>query len=62
MYDDLDKVWTVQTWPKPEYIKEMQQFIGLANYYVQYICNFADIPAPLTFLISSQQQRVWVAN
>ena len=37
MYADPDKVSMVQTWPKPENVKEVQQFIGLANYYAQYI-------------------------
>ena len=33
MYADPDKVSTVRTWPKPENVKEVQQFMGLANYY-----------------------------
>ena len=28
-----DKVAAVRTWPKPTNVKEVQQFIGLANYY-----------------------------
>ena len=33
VYTDLDKVAAVRTWPKPTKIKELQQFMGLANYY-----------------------------
>ena len=33
VYADPDKVSTVQIWPKPENVKEMQQFMGLAYYY-----------------------------
>ena len=33
VYADPDKVSVVQTWPKPENIKEVQQFMGMANYY-----------------------------
>ena len=33
VYADPDKVSAVQTWPKPENIKEVQQFMGLAYYY-----------------------------
>ena len=51
VYADPDKVSMVQTWSKPENIKEVQQFMGLASYYVQYVCNFADIAAPLTLLM-----------
>ena len=28
------KVSAVRTWPKPTNVKEVQQFMGLANYYV----------------------------
>ena len=30
---DPDKVSDVCTWPKPTNVKEVQQFMGLANYY-----------------------------
>ena len=59
---DPDKVSAMQTWPKPENIKEVQQFMGLTNYYAQYIRNFADIAAPLTSLMSPKQQLVWGAD
>ena len=32
VYDDPDKVSAVRTWPKPTNVKEVQQFMGLANY------------------------------
>ena len=33
VYADPDKVAAVRTWPKPTNVKEVQQFMGLANYY-----------------------------
>ena len=62
VYTDPDKVNVVWTWPKPENVKEVQQFMGLAKYYAQYIRNFADIAALLTSLMSPKRQWVWVAN
>ena len=62
MYADPDKISMVQTWPKPENIKEVQQFMGLANYYAQYIHTFTDIVAPLTLLMFPKWQQVWGAN
>ena len=47
---DLDKVAAVQTWPAPTCVKEVQQFLGLANYYHEYIKNFAKLAAPLSDL------------
>ena len=34
---DLDKVAVVHTWPEPTCVKKVQQFLGLANYYHEYI-------------------------
>ena len=33
VYANPDKVAAVRTWPKPTNVKEVQQFMGLANYY-----------------------------
>ena len=33
VYADLDKVAAVRTWPKLTNVKEVQQFMGLVNYY-----------------------------
>ena len=57
VYADLDKVSAVRTWPKPTNMKEVSQFIGLANYYAQYIHIFADIIAPLMHIMLPK--RVW---
>ena len=38
-------------------MKEVQQFMGLANYYAQYVRSFADIATPLTHIMSPK--RVW---
>ena len=47
---DLDKVAVVQTWPAPTCVKEVQQFLGLANYYHEYIKNFCKLATPLSDL------------
>ena len=47
---DLDKVAAVGTWPVPTYVKDVQQFLGLANYYHEYIKNFAKLAAPISDL------------
>ena len=57
VYADPDKVSAVRTWPKLTNVKEVQQFMGLANYYAQYIRNLTDIAAPLTHIMSPK--RVW---
>ena len=52
VYAGPDKVSAVQTWLKPENVKEVQQFMALANYCAQYIGNFADIDTLITSLMS----------
>ena len=40
---DPDKISKVQLWPTPQCVKEVQQFLGLANYYRRFIQNFAKL-------------------
>ena len=47
---DLDKVAAVQTCPVPNCVKEVQQFLGLANYYHKYMKKFAKLATPLSDL------------
>ena len=57
VYAYPNKVSAVRTWPKPTNVKEVLQFMGLANYYAQYIRNFADIAAPLMHIMS--HKHMW---
>ena len=59
---DPDKVEAICTWPKPTTVKELQYFLGLANYYAQYIPHYADIAAPLTDLASPKRSWTWGAD
>ena len=42
-----DKMKGVIDWPTPKCVKDMQKFLGLANYYCQFIQNFIAIARPL---------------
>ena len=44
---DPAKVEKVKNWPLPTSKREVQQFLGLANYYRQFIQDFATIAKPL---------------
>ena len=37
---EKEKVWKVVDWPVPRSIKSIQKFLGLANYYRQFVENF----------------------
>jgi len=44
------KVKTIQEWPEPKKIKDIQSFLGFANFYRCFIFNYSDIVIPLTHL------------
>jgi len=44
------KVKTIQEWPKPKNVKDIQLFLGFANFYRCFIFNYSDIVIPLTCL------------
>ena len=44
---DPHKISKVKEWPTPTTVKEIQQFLGLANYYWRFIQDFATIAKPL---------------
>jgi len=53
------KVEGVLNWPAPRNIKEVQKFLGLANYYRRFIKDFAKIAAPLHVLVRKEQKWKW---
>jgi len=54
-----EKVEGVLNWPAPRNIKEVQKFLGLANYYRRFIKDFAKIAAPLYVLVRKEQKWKW---
>ena len=42
-----EKVQGVIEWPVPKSMKDVQEFLGLANYYRQFVKDFATIAKPL---------------
>jgi hypothetical protein len=47
---DPAKVKVIQDWPEQQKVKDIQSFLGFANFYRQYIHNYSDIVVPLTRL------------
>jgi len=45
-----DKVTTICDWPEPRKVKDIQSFLGFANFYHRFIFNYSDIVVPLTRL------------
>jgi len=45
-----DKIQTISNWPEPRKVKDIQSFLGFANFYWRFIFNYSDIVVPLTQL------------
>ena len=55
-----DKVKIIQDWPEPKKVKDIQFFLGFANFYCWFIFNYSDIVIPLTHL--TQKDIPWKFN
>jgi len=56
---DIKKVSAILDWPAPTTVKEVQSFLGLANFYRRFIKNFAKIAYPLNKLTRKNVPFVW---
>ena len=56
---DPDKTDRVNRWLTPQSAKEVQQFLGLANYYRRFIKNFASVAKPLHRLTEKGRKFKW---
>src|SRR5882724_9459188 len=44
------KVQIIQDWPEPQKVKDIQSFLGFANFYCRFIFGYSEITVPLTCL------------
>ena len=47
---DESKVKAIRDWPEPRKVKDIQSFLGFANFYRRFIHNFSALTVPLTRL------------
>ncbi|CAI7847335.1 unnamed protein product, partial [Closterium sp. NIES-54] len=56
---DPKKIEAVRSWKTPENVKELQQFLGFANYYNRFVPQYAKIATPLTNLLKKNTLFKW---
>lgn len=56
---DPQKVESLKTWPEPTTVKEVQEFLGLANYYRKFVMSFSNLAAPMTNLTKKDHAFIW---
>ena len=49
-YLDLSKIQMIKDWPEPKKVKDIQSFLGFANFYQRFISDYSDIVVLLTWL------------
>jgi len=59
--DEL-KIQTIQNWPTPHRVKNIQSFLGFANFYRHFIDNYAEITLPLTHLTWKNELWSWTTD
>lgn len=50
---------SIREWQKPKNVKDVQKFLGLCNYYRQFICKFSEVAAPLSKLTQKNINFIW---
>jgi len=56
---EKEKVQGVIEWPVPKSVKDVQKFLGLANYYRRFVKDFAKIAKPLHKIIRKENKWSW---
>ncbi|KAK3537942.1 hypothetical protein QTP70_024542 [Hemibagrus guttatus] len=55
---DVVKVRAVTEWPAPTTVRELQRFLGFANFYQRFIQNYSSVAGPLTSLLRGKPKKL----
>ncbi|KAK3564100.1 hypothetical protein QTP86_007542 [Hemibagrus guttatus] len=55
---DVGKVQAVTEWPAPTTVRELQWFLGFANFYRRFIRNYSSVAGPLTSLLRGKPKKL----
>ncbi len=56
---NLKKTNAVRNWPSSKWVKKVQAFLELMNYYQKFVLNYAKIAEPLTWLTHKDKEWHW---
>jgi len=55
---DPDKAKVIVTWPQPTNNKEVQQLLGLWNFYQRFVPGYAAIVSPITDFLRGKEKDI----
>lgn len=53
------KVNAIKEWPTPKTVKEVQSFLGFANFYRRFILDYSSVARPLHDLTHKDKKWLW---
>ena len=56
---DQAKIEAVRNWPRPQIYKQLARFLGMTNYYRQFVKNLSMISQPLDAVRSEKGALCW---
>jgi hypothetical protein len=59
---DPTKIQIIQKWPKPENVKDLRSFLGMAGYYRRFVSHFGLLAKPLTNLLKKGIMFIWTSE
>ena len=60
---EAERIEVVKEWPEPKSVRDIQVFLGFANFYRRFIQGFNKIVAPLTSMLKTTvSSQVLIAN
>ena len=57
-----ERIKAIEQWPKPKSVRNIQVFLGFANFYRRFIQGFSRIAAPLTSMLKTTRSTESAAN
>ena len=58
----VDKVQAITDWPTPRKVRDIQSFLGFANFYRRFIYNYSEIVLPLNHLTRKGTEWLWLLD
>ncbi|KAK3525790.1 hypothetical protein QTP70_007547 [Hemibagrus guttatus] len=55
---DVVKIRAVMEWPAPTTVRELQRFLGFADFYRRFIHNYSSVAGPLTSLLRGKPKKL----